>query len=219
MFLQSTTLVAAAVVILFAPTSFSAVVCGAPSDHAQLIGDGHDFGARSETFNTGNNTQLTEARRTEQSANLDKALNSLDGIISIFQNETSHIQHVKTRQAAEVIELATVVIEGAINIFTSIQDGIKKDKEDRSTFTQHLVKQLHDEHPDFNWIVCHTKHDYKWDGKRGVDWAHKHQEFDIKIGGTIGYEIYNARSGKFFRKGDGGYLNVSSRSLFFIFER
>ncbi|KDQ28650.1 hypothetical protein PLEOSDRAFT_1015485, partial [Pleurotus ostreatus PC15] len=116
-------------------------------------------------------------------------------------------QHVKTRQAAEIAELATTVIEGAINIFTSIQDGIKQDKEDRSTFTQHLVQQLHSEHPDFNWIVCHTKHDYKWDGKQGVDWAHKHQEFDIKIGGTIGYEIYNAKSGKFFRKGDGGYLN------------
>ncbi|KAF7433739.1 hypothetical protein PC9H_005704 [Pleurotus ostreatus] len=178
MFPQSTTLIAAAVAILFAPISLSAAVYGAPSDHAQLVNDSRGFAPPSEAFIHGNNTQLLD-----------------------------NTQHVKTRQAAEIAELATTVIEGAINIFTSIQDGIKQDKEDRSTFTQHLVQQLHSEHPDFNWIVCHTKHDYKWDGKQGVDWAHKHQEFDIKIGGTIGYEIYNAKSGKFFRKGDGGYLN------------
>ncbi|KAF4600354.1 hypothetical protein AB1N83_006360 [Pleurotus pulmonarius] len=166
MFPKSTTLIAAAMAILFAPISLSAAVYEAPSDHTELI----------------------DAR-------------------SAFIPGNDSIQQVETRQAAEVAELATTVIEGAINIFTSIQDGIKQDKEDRSKFTQDLVQRLHNEHPDFNWIVCHTKHDYKWDGKQGTDWAHKHQEFDIKIGGTIGYEIYNARSGKFFRKGDGGYLN------------
>lgn len=100
MFPQSTTLIAAAVAVLFAPASLSAVVYGAPPDHAQLIDDSLGFAPRSEAFIQGNNTQLLE-----------------------------NAQHVKTRQAAEIAELATTVIEGAINIFTSIQDGIKQDKE------------------------------------------------------------------------------------------
>ncbi len=64
-------------------------------------------------------------------------------------------------------------------------------------------------YPDFNFVICHTKHSYTWDGNRGQDWDHWHEEFDIKIGGTIGYEVYWARSGTFKREGDGGYLNVS----------
>ncbi len=87
MFPKSTTLIAAAMVILFAPISRSAVVYDAPSDHTQLIDTRSAF---------------------------------------IQDND---VQHVETRQAAEVAELATTVIEGAINIFTSIQDGIKQDKE------------------------------------------------------------------------------------------
>ncbi|THV00213.1 hypothetical protein K435DRAFT_719190 [Dendrothele bispora CBS 962.96] len=59
----------------------------------------------------------------------------------------------------------------------------------------------------FNYVVCHTEHDAKWDGKEGVDWSHSHQEFDIQVGGTIGYEIYAAKSGVFTRIGDGGFLN------------
>ncbi|KAL0960179.1 hypothetical protein HGRIS_011813 [Hohenbuehelia grisea] len=70
-----------------------------------------------------------------------------------------------------------------------------------------LVEKLKQQHPQFNWIVCHTKHETKFEGKEGVDWSHHHQEFDIKIGGTIGYEVYNLKAGEFFRKGDGGYLN------------
>ncbi|KAG9219668.1 hypothetical protein CCMSSC00406_0006010 [Pleurotus cornucopiae] len=100
-----------------------------------------------------------------------------------------------------------IIGEAITGIITGIQDGINKDKAARSRFTQDLVGKLHAQHPNFNWIACHTKHDTKFDGKRGVDWDHRHQEFDVKIGGTVGYEIYNAKSGKFFRKGDGGYLN------------
>ncbi|KAJ8692726.1 hypothetical protein PTI98_010013 [Pleurotus ostreatus] len=74
-----------------------------------------------------------------------------------------------------------------MSIITGIQDGINADKDARSKFTSDLVGQLHAKQPNFNWIVCHTKHDYKWDGQRGVDWDHRHQEFDVKIGGTIGF--------------------------------
>ncbi|KIY72583.1 hypothetical protein CYLTODRAFT_343826, partial [Cylindrobasidium torrendii FP15055 ss-10] len=58
-----------------------------------------------------------------------------------------------------------------------------------------------------NVVVCHTKHEYHWDGVQGVDWYHEHFEVDIAIGGTIGYEVYVASSGTFKRNGDGGEIN------------
>lgn len=38
-----------------------------------------------------------------------------------------------------------------------------------------------------NYVVCHTKHTKAFDGKEGTDWGHSHQEFDVKVGGTIGF--------------------------------
>ena len=83
--------------------------------------------------------------------------------------------------------------------------------------------------PGFNWIICGSKHHYKWNGVRGKDWNHEHKEFSVSFGKTVGYalvlrsncftrpkycyhsryEIYWAKGGEFWREGDGGYLNVS----------
>lgn len=68
---------------------------------------------------------------------------------------------------------------------------------------------MHSKHSDFNYVICHTKHDKKFDGKEGPDWSHQHREFDVQVGGTIGYEIYAFKAGSFTLQGDGGYLNVS----------
>ncbi|KAL0948796.1 hypothetical protein HGRIS_008926 [Hohenbuehelia grisea] len=114
---------------------------------------------------------------------------------------------IEPRQVVQIAKVATKAIEGIIDIVNKIQDGIKKDNIARGDFTQHLVRDMHQKYPQFNWIICHVKHTTKFDGKQGVDWGHRHQEFDIKVGGTIGYEIYNFKSGEFWRKGDGGYLN------------
>ncbi|KAF8896149.1 hypothetical protein BD779DRAFT_1667990 [Infundibulicybe gibba] len=75
--------------------------------------------------------------------------------------------------------------------------------------------RVHEEHDlvpqecisSFNFVICHTAHKHQWDGAFGPDWGHWHQEFDIQVGGTVGYEIYYARSGWFKRQGDGGFLN------------
>ncbi|KAF9496840.1 hypothetical protein BDN71DRAFT_690673 [Pleurotus eryngii] len=122
-----------------------------------------------------------------------------------YINPDNNTQLLEARKGAG--GAADLLGDVVTSIITGIQDGINADKDARSKFTYDLVGQLHAKQPQFNWILCHTKHDYKWDGQRGVDWDHRHQEFDVKIGGTIGYEIYNAKSGRFFRKGDGGYLN------------
>ncbi|KAF8219607.1 hypothetical protein L208DRAFT_1373404 [Tricholoma matsutake] len=69
---------------------------------------------------------------------------------------------------------------------------------------------MHAKDPSRNYIVCHTKHSYKFDGIRGRDWDHRHEELPVGIfGKTTGFEIYWFHSGTFRREGDGGYLNWS----------
>ncbi|KAJ7174975.1 hypothetical protein C8R43DRAFT_1119008 [Mycena crocata] len=120
---------------------------------------------------------------------------------------------IETRQnPAEVIGIALAVkeaIEAIIDEFNKLEDAVKQDNLNRGQFTQDTVKKLIQKVPSGNYVICHTEHTAKWDGVQGTDWYHVHQEFDIKVGGTIGYEIYGATSGEFTRKGDGGFLNAS----------
>ncbi|RDB14947.1 hypothetical protein Hypma_016157 [Hypsizygus marmoreus] len=114
---------------------------------------------------------------------------------------------LQERQAGAVVEAGAEVIKLITGVVAGIKAGIAADKNKRSQFTQDLVKDLSSKNPAFNYVICHTKHTTAFDGAKGTDWGHSHQEFDIKIGGTVGYEIYWAKSGKFTRQGDGGYLN------------
>ncbi|KAF7436587.1 hypothetical protein PC9H_003420 [Pleurotus ostreatus] len=96
--------------------------------------------------------------------------------------------------------LVTSVIQGLVG-------GVQLDNQKREAFTKEVVSEMRARFPQFNWIIVHVKHTTKFDGTRGVDWGHKHHELDIQIGGTIGYEIYNFKSGEFTRHGDGGFIN------------
>lgn len=64
-------------------------------------------------------------------------------------------------------------------------------------------------YPGWNWVICHTKHKTDFKGEH----HHRHEEFKVSFGKTIGYEIYWFKAGTFERQGDGGYLNVSPGSL------
>ncbi|CAA7270501.1 unnamed protein product [Cyclocybe aegerita] len=97
--------------------------------------------------------------------------------------------------------------EDILQIIKNILDGILADDANRGKFTKAMVSTMYSKYPDFNWVCCHTAHSYNWDGTKGVEWAHFHEEFDLQIGGTIGYEIYWARSGMFALHGDGGFEN------------
>ncbi|KAF4571192.1 hypothetical protein EYR36_008521 [Pleurotus pulmonarius] len=103
--------------------------------------------------------------------------------------------------------LARIAVNGIRAIIRSVQRTLDEDKDARGRFTYNLVSQMQQQYPGFNWVVCHTKHETKFDGEKGKDWDHRHQEFDVKLGGTIGFEIYNLKSGEFIRQGDGGFLN------------
>ncbi|KAF9502399.1 hypothetical protein BDN71DRAFT_1437989 [Pleurotus eryngii] len=49
-----------------------------------------------------------------------------------------------------------------------------------------VSSEMRAQDPEFNWVICHPELDYKFDCERGDDWSHKHEEFDLVIGGTIG---------------------------------
>ncbi|KAF9456297.1 hypothetical protein BDZ94DRAFT_1327079 [Collybia nuda] len=94
-----------------------------------------------------------------------------------------------------------------VDIVKGIQSAVKEDNTNRETFTTGVVAEGRRRWPEYNFVVCHVEHASQWDGIRGQDWDHRHEEVDIVVGGTIGYEIYYARSGIFQRVGDGGYIN------------
>ncbi|KAJ6598599.1 hypothetical protein B0H10DRAFT_2085579 [Mycena sp. CBHHK59/15] len=129
--------------------------------------------------------------------------------ITVPDDPATNTTEVQTVQP-QGIELANSVkdlIESIVDDFNKLSDAIKQDNLNRGQFTQDTVAKLNAQQPKWNYVICHTDHTAKWDGVEGKDWYHSHQEFDIKVGGTIGYEIYGAASGDFLRKGDGGYLN------------
>ena len=101
-------------------------------------------------------------------------------------------------------------------------------------FTQTAIDDSIAKYPKFNWVICHSPYSTAFDGVEGTDWGHSHHELGISLGRTIGseflaylqyfsfhfshnlfyrYDLYWARSGTFYRYGDGGYINV--RTLFF----
>ncbi|KAF9496684.1 hypothetical protein BDN71DRAFT_1505590 [Pleurotus eryngii] len=124
-------------------------------------------------------------------------------LLSPRYDDGSHLVVLEERRNA----LARVAVNGIRAIIRKVQRTLDEDKDARGKFTYNLVSEMRQQYPGFNWVVCHTKHGTKFDGEKGEDWDHRHQEFDIKLGGTVGFEIYNLKSGEFIRQGDGGFLN------------
>ncbi|KAF5346529.1 hypothetical protein D9756_010024 [Leucocoprinus leucothites] len=121
----------------------------------------------------------------------------LDDSFGVARREDHSIER---RQAADIAKSVGGLIK-------SILEGVQHDNEGREKFTKDIVAKGRQQYPDFNWVVCHVKHQTDFSGEKGKDWGHQHQEFDLQIGGTVGYEIYWLRSGTFRRQGDGGYIN------------
>jgi len=120
--------------------------------------------------------------------------------------------------AGSIVEVVEDVVKMIINVVGTIKADIAADKAARSGFTQDAVGRMYKKNPKFTYFICCSKHTTAFTGKQGVDWGHSHEEFKVHFGKTVGYEIYWAKSGKFTRIGDGGYLNwayignVKSRS-------
>ncbi|CAA7270495.1 unnamed protein product [Cyclocybe aegerita] len=94
------------------------------------------------------------------------------------------------------------------SIIDSILKKIEQDVDwDRGGFTKNTVSTMRSRYQEFNWIICHSDHSHLWNGSRGVDWEHWHHKLDMYGAGTIGYEIYWARSRVFSLNGDSGFEN------------
>lgn len=106
-----------------------------------------------------------------------------------------------------VAQVARVVAKGIEAIVKVIKGRIEHDKAERGKFTSHFIGESMKKYPQWNWVICHTRHTTKFEGQKGKDWGHRHQEFPVSFGKTIGYEIYWFKKGTFERHGDGGYLN------------
>ncbi|RDW67047.1 hypothetical protein BP5796_09796 [Coleophoma crateriformis] len=107
----------------------------------------------------------------------------------------------------EVRQGALDILEVGIEIMNLIKDIVDIDKDQHaaeSQYTQSMVAQLRREYPDKNVIIYHDQDSHVEFDSSAV---HEHQEFDIGLGMTEGYEIYVFDSGSFTLVGDGGYLN------------
>ncbi|KAF9456298.1 hypothetical protein BDZ94DRAFT_1315282 [Collybia nuda] len=132
--------------------------------------------------------------------------------------------YARTPQKAGPIGIAFQFLQLVNNIVKTVQHLVETDNEvgtvpypsihpsyspgaspqKRERFTTAVVGEGRLRFPEYNFVVCHANHTYKWDGVRGEDWDVIHKEVDIVLGGTIGYDIYFARSGTFQLLGDGG---------------
>lgn len=103
---------------------------------------------------------------------------------------------------------------------------LREMRQGRKAFTQGIVARLRQAYPQYNWICVHTAHSKSFEGVAGEDYGQGHGDFDIKLGGVVGYaplnppprlfadsaarryEIYYCRGGVFALHGDGGFQNV-----------
>ena len=71
-----------------------------------------------------------------------------------------------------------------------------------STYTTTLLVSLQAQYPSSNVMICHDPAAYDLENA-----IHAHQECDIGLGFTFGYEIFVFEDGTFSNGGDGGYIN------------
>jgi len=124
--------------------------------------------------------------------------------------------HVDPPQLARGVDLKGPGKDGEIgealgiilySIWREVMDGVAKDNNGRGLFTQRMVSSMRQVWPEFNWIIVHTAHTKSFNGNYPNDWGYGHGDFDLSIGGVVGYEIYYCRSGIFALHGDGGFQN------------
>ncbi|TEB23175.1 hypothetical protein FA13DRAFT_1740316 [Coprinellus micaceus] len=110
---------------------------------------------------------------------------------------------LEARFGKAVGQAVKVAVKGIKKIIDVIKGKIEKDKARRSQFTSDFIKDAMAKYRGWNWVICHTKHKTDFKGEN----HHRHEEFKVSFGKTIGYEIYWFKAGTFERQGDGGYLN------------
>ncbi|KAJ3517420.1 hypothetical protein NMY22_g13968 [Coprinellus aureogranulatus] len=123
-----------------------------------------------------------------------------DGYVANPKVPDGAIPEASTKGYADLLK---DILEIVYNVLT----GVEHDDAGRGEFTKAVVSTCRQVYPEYNWICVHTAHTKAFDGKEGEDWGRGHGDFDLYIGGVVGYEIYYCRSGIFALHGDGGFQN------------
>ncbi|KAL0948779.1 hypothetical protein HGRIS_008909 [Hohenbuehelia grisea] len=147
---------------------------------------------------------------TEEIANIytreEKLLEELQGLPGGNDEYIEAIIEI-SRRAAGAAAMGEAVGDMVRAGIDRVTNGISDDNNAREAFTKDLVEQYRRKYPDYNVFVVHPSHTCKWVGEKNESWFHYHQEFDLKIGGTVGYEIYLGKEGECTLHGDGGFMN------------
>ncbi|KAJ3536723.1 hypothetical protein NMY22_g5910 [Coprinellus aureogranulatus] len=132
-----------------------------------------------------------------------------DGRVDIPEDSTANpIEgEVHARGAGSGADIASVIGQVLEAVYNAIMSRVESDNEGRRQYTQAIVSTLRQTFPQYNWVCVHTAHSKSFEGVAGQDWGQGHGDFDLKIGGVVGYEIYYCRGGIFVLHGDGGFLN------------
>ncbi|TEB28225.1 hypothetical protein FA13DRAFT_1794209 [Coprinellus micaceus] len=133
---------------------------------------------------------------------------------SVYDPGEAGLELVQVGRSIDLAERASLAPRSVAGVASAIEPiigfvtkGIAEDKIARERFTERFIQLVRQDHPEFNWVICHVAHRTEFDGNKDEHWGHRHQEFDVKIGGNIGYDIYWFMSGTFVRLGDPGYIN------------
>ena len=54
-----------------------------------------------------------------------------------------------------------------------------------SKYAKYVVAEMNSKDSHYNYVICHGEHSYLFNGRKGKDWGHYHQDFPI-ANGTVG---------------------------------
>ncbi|CEH17454.1 hypothetical protein CBOM_03495 [Ceraceosorus bombacis] len=129
--------------------------------------------------------------------------------LASFASATSTVQQsaVEPRQAGGIGRAVVQIGKVLARIVEEVMKDVEADKVKRADQARETVDRMAREYPDTNFLASHVEMDNKFGGVEKQDWAHDHFEVDIKVGGTIGFELWGFQDAVIKRKGDGGALN------------
>ncbi|PWN38789.1 hypothetical protein IE81DRAFT_369586, partial [Ceraceosorus guamensis] len=130
--------------------------------------------------------------------------------VASFASATSTVESssaLEPRLAAGVGRAAVQIGKVLARIVEEVIKDVEADKVKRADQARETVDRMAREYPDTNFLASHVEMDNKFGGVEKQDWAHDHFEVDIKVGGTIGFELWGFQDAVIKRKGDGGALN------------
>ncbi|KAG5717000.1 hypothetical protein E4T56_gene10097 [Termitomyces sp. T112] len=121
-----------------------------------------------------------------------------------------HMDLLQTQpQKRQIGGVVKAIVKGISKLISKIVEKVKakrRAKKLKSNFTKSVVEQGRHDHPQFNWVICHSKHHVNFKGTKGVDWDHEEKDLEVN-GKTVKYDVYYAREGEFFNQGGKGSVD------------